>query len=108
MQADVGDVLLFGGLFFGFWFLLWLVLFLRIEVCRMANAELIADVVAQLGKAKAEIVAKIGGLEAAVASGEDLSGPLAELVAAAQGLDDVVPDVVVPGEPLIEFPEQPE
>lgn len=74
----------------------------------MANAELIADVVAQLGKAKSEIVAKIGGLEAAVASGEDLSGPLAELVAAAQGLDDVVPDVVVPGEPLIEFPEQPE
>lgn len=74
----------------------------------MANAELIADVVAQLGKAKSEIVAKIGGLEAAVASGEDLSGPLAELVAAAQGLDDVVPDEVVPGEPLIEFPEQPE
>ena len=73
----------------------------------MANAELIADVVAQLGKAKAEIVAKIGGLEAAVASGEDLSGPLAELVAAAQGLDDVVPDEV-PAEPLIEFPEQPE
>lgn len=87
--------------------LLWQVfIWLRIEVLRVANAELIADVVAQLGKAKAEIVAKIGGLEAAVASGEDLSGPLAELVAAAQGLDDVVPDVVVPGEPLIEFPEQ--
>lgn len=84
--------------------LLWQVfIWLRIEVLRVANAELIADVVAQLGKAKAEIVAKIGGLEAAVASGEDLSGPLAELVAAAQGLDDVVPD-----EPLIEFPEQPE
>ena len=78
-------------------------IWLRIEVSIVANAELIADVVAQLGKAKSEIVAKIGGLEAAVASGEDLSGPLAELVAAAQGLDDVVPD-----EPLIEFPEQPE
>lgn len=89
--------------------LLWQVfIWLRIEVLRVANAELIADVVAQLGKAKAEIVAKIGGLEAAVASGEDLSGPLAELVAAAQGLDDVVPDDVVPDEPLIEFPEQPE
>lgn len=88
--------------------LLWQVfIWLRIEVLRVANAELIADVVAQLGKAKAEIVAKIGGLEAAVASGEDLSGPLAELVAAAQGLDDVVPDEV-PAEPLIEFPEQPE
>ena len=78
-------------------------IWLRIEVFRLSNSELINNVVAQLGKAKSEIVAKIGGLEAAVASGEDLSGPLAVLAAAAQGLDDVVPD-----EPLIEFPEQPE
>lgn len=83
-------------------------IWLRIEVFRLSNSELINNVVAQLGKAKSEIVAKIGGLEAAVASGEDLSGPLAVLAAAAQGLDDVVPDEVAASDVLIEFPEQPE
>lgn len=105
---DVLSVVIFSWLVFGSFAAFMLLLFYRIEVCRMANAELIADVVAQLGKAKAEIVAKIGGLEAAVASGEDLSGPLAELVAAAQGLDDVVPDEVAVNDVLIDFPEQPE
>lgn len=68
---------------------------LRIEVCRVSNAEAIGAVVVQLGKAKDEILGRIAGLEAAAASGEDLSGPLADLVAAAQALDDVVPDAVV-------------
>lgn len=68
---------------------------LRVEVSRLSNAVAIEAVVAQLGKAKDEIVAKIGELEAAVGAGEDLSGPLAALVAAAQALDDVVPDAVV-------------
>lgn len=98
MQAELGDLLLFGGLWSAFWLLLWLVLFLRVEVVRLSNVELISGVVEQLGKAKAEIVGRIAVLEAAVAAGEDLSGPLAELVAAAQGLDDVVPDEVVPVE----------
>lgn len=71
-----------------------LFLCLRIEVCRLANAEAIQAVVEQLGKAKEEIQDRIAELEAAVASGEDLSEPLAALSAAAQALDDVVPDVV--------------
>lgn len=79
-------------------------IWLRIEVFRLSNSELINDVVAQLGKAKEEIVGKIGSLEAAVAAGEDLSGPLAELVAATQVLDDVVPDSP---DVLIDFPDQP-
>lgn len=68
---------------------------LRIEVVKLANAEAIAAVVEQLGKAKGEILGRISELEAAAAAGEDLSGPLADLAAAAQGLDDVVPDAVV-------------
>lgn len=72
-----------------------LFLFLRIEVIGLSNVEAIAAVVEQLGKVKGEIVAKIAGLEVAAAAGEDLSGPLAELAAAAQALDDVVPDAVV-------------
>ncbi len=64
-----------------------------------ANSDAIEAVVAQLGKARDEIVAKIDALEAAVGNGEDLSGPLAELRAVAQGLDDVVPDEVPAEEP---------
>lgn len=78
---------------------------LRIEVGRLSNAEAIAAVVEQLGKAKNEIVEKIAALEVAAASGEDLSGPLAELAAAAQALDDVVPDAVVE-EAVVEAVEQ--
>ena len=74
-------------------FLVFLVM--RIEVSKLANAEAIAAVVEQLGKAKGEILGRITELEAAAAAGEDLSGPLADLAAAAQGLDDVVPDEVV-------------
>lgn len=67
-------------------------IFMRVEVLRLSNAESIAAVVEQLGRAKAEIVDRIGVLEAAAAAGEDLSAPLADLVSAAQALDDVVPD----------------
>ena len=81
--------------------LLFVFIWLRIEVTRLSSAEAIAGVVVQLGKAKDEILAKIAGLEAAAAAGEDLTASLAELSAAAQALDDVVPDAVVEaaGEP---------
>lgn len=98
MQIDLGGLLLFGGLWLVVWLLLWVLLFIRVEVVRLSNVELIAGVVEQLGKAKAEILGRIAVLEAAAAAGEDLSGPLAELVAVAQQLDDVVPDVAEPVE----------
>ncbi len=50
-------------------------------------------IVAQLGKAKAEILSEIEVLKAAVAAGE--TPDLSALEAAAQALDDVVPDPVV-------------
>ena len=56
----------------------------------MSNVDAIEAVVAQLGRAKDEIVARIGSLQAAAAAGEDLTAPLADLAAAAQALDDVV------------------
>lgn len=88
MMAFVALVLAFFVCFLCF---IWL----RIEVARLSNVDAIAAVVAQLGKAKDEILAKLAGLEAAAAAGEDLSASLAELAAAAQALDDVVPDAVV-------------
>lgn len=77
---------------------------LRIEVFRLSNAETLAAVIAQLGKAKDEVLGRIAGLEAAAAAGEDLSGPLAELSAAAQAVDDVVADEVVAADPVVEVP----
>lgn len=50
-------------------------------------------VVAELGKAKDEIVAKVADLEAQIAAGE--APDLTALKAAAQALDDVVPDAPV-------------
>lgn len=88
-----------------FFVLLFVFIWLRIEVTRLSSAEAIAGVVAQLGKAKNEILEKLAALEAAAAAGEDLSGPLAVLAAAAQSLDDVVPDAVV--EPPVEVVEPP-
>lgn len=69
-----------------------LFIFLRIEVLSLSNADAIAAVVEQLGRAKDEILTRIADLEAAAASGEDLSESLAALSVAAQALDDVVPD----------------
>ena len=91
-----------------FYVLLFIFIWLRIEVTRLSSADAIAGVVVQLGKAKDEILARIAGLEAAAAAGEDLSGPLADLAAAAQALDDVVPDAVVeaPVEPAAVEGEQ--
>lgn len=62
------------------------------EFILSANSDAIEAVVTQLGKAKAEIVAKIEALQEAVDNGEDLSPALADLTSAAQALDDVVPD----------------
>lgn len=81
----------------------FLFIWLRIEVFRLSNTDAIEAVVAQLGRAKDEIVAKIATLQVAAAAGEDLTAPLADLVAAAQALDDVVvePAVEVPVEPTL-------
>lgn len=99
----------FGWLVFSFFAVFMLLLLKRIEVTRLSSAEAIAGVVVQLGKAKDEILAKLAALEAAAAAGEDLSGPLAVLAAAAQSLDDVVPDAVVeaPVEAPVEVVEAP-
>lgn len=86
LLAVLGSVAAFGVFI---WF--------RVEVLRLSNADAVAAVVEQLGKAKGEILGRIAVLEAAAAAGEDLSGPLAELAAAAQALDDVVPDAPVEG-----------
>jgi hypothetical protein len=81
----------------------FLFIWLRIEVFRLSNTDAIEAVVAQLGRAKDEIVAKIATLQVAAAAGEDLTAPLADLAAAAQALDDVVvqPTVEVPVEPTL-------
>lgn len=75
-----------------FYFVCLVFIWLRIEVFRLSNVESLAAAVEQLQKAKAEIVSKLVALEDAVAAGEDLTGPLSELAAVAQSLDDVVPD----------------
>jgi hypothetical protein len=101
MQDLILNLAQFGWLVFSFFAVFMLLLLKRIEVVRLSSSEAIAGVVVQLGKAKDEILSRIAGLEAAAVAGEDLSGPLAELAAAAQALDDVVPDAVVeaPAEP---------
>jgi hypothetical protein len=64
---------------------------------------LLNDVLAQLAKAKAEILDKIESLETALSDVElpqDAQDALAALMAKAQALDDVVPDAPVdPEEP---------
>ena len=95
MQDLILSLTLFGWLVFSFFAVFMLLLLKRIEVVRVSNTEALAAVIAQLGKAKEEVLGRIAGLEAAAAAGEDLSGPLAELSAAAQALDDVVADEVV-------------
>jgi ACT domain-containing protein len=72
--------------------------FLNLEDLSMKLSELsglLNDVLAQLAKAKAEILDKIESLETALADVElpqDAQDALAALVAKAQALDDVVPD----------------
>jgi hypothetical protein len=72
--------------------------FLNFEDLSMKLSELsglLNDVLAQLAKAKAEILDKIESLETALADVElpqDAQDALAALVAKAQALDDVVPD----------------
>ena len=56
-------------------------------------------VAVQLGKAKDEIVSKIADLEAQIAAGE--TPDLSALKAAAQALDDVVPDAVIEEPPVV-------
>ena len=53
-------------------------------------------VLAQLGKAKTEILAKLADLEAKVAAGQDVAQEISDLKAMAQGMDDVVPDAEPP------------
>lgn len=65
-----------------------------------AVQDAVDQIVTQLAKAQAEIVDKIDELEASIAAGE--TPDLSALKAAAQALDDVVPDVVE--EPPVEEP----
>lgn len=72
---------------------------IRIERFIMSEVQDAVDaVVAQLGKARAEIVAEIANLEAQIGAGE--APDLTALKAAAQALDDVVPDAPVEVPPV--------
>lgn len=75
----------------------------------MSAQETVNAVVAQLGKAKAELLEKIADLQlqlddAKVADVVDLS----ELVAVAQALDDIVPDAEEPADEPVEDPAEDE
>lgn len=56
-----------------------------------ANADAIEAVAAELVAAKADISAKVDALTAAVGAGEDLTQPLADLKAAADGVAAIAP-----------------
>lgn len=76
--------------------LLWFVAELAARVSNMeesvlSNADLIEAVVAELKAATANISAKIAALQTAVANGEDLSAPLADLQGAADAVNAIVP-----------------
>lgn len=67
------------------------------EQMHMSQQDAVDAVVAELGKAKTEIVGKIADLQAQIDAGvpaEQLD--LSALTAAAQALDDVVPDAPAP------------
>lgn len=76
--------------------LLVVLLLIRMELIAVGNSEAISAVTETLVKAKNEIVDRIDALEEAVANGEDLTQPIADLVAAADALDAIVPDAVEP------------
>ena len=65
-----------------------------------AAQDAVDQITLQLGKAKDEIIAKVADLETQIEAGE--TPDLTALKAAAQALDDVVPDVVEP--PTEEIP----
>ena len=65
----------------------------RLEITVGAVQDAVDALVAQLGKAKGEIVGKIDELQAAVDAGE--TPALTALRDAVQALDDVVPDAPV-------------
>ena len=78
------------------------------EVITMSTQDAVNAVVAQLGKAKGEIVAKIVDLQNQIDAGvpaEQLD--LTDLTAAAQALDDVVPDAAeAPADVPVDAPEE--
>lgn len=75
----------------------------RLEGIIMSESQDAVDaVVAQLVKAQAEIVAEIANLEAQIGAGE--APDLTALKAAAQALDDVVPDAPVEDVPVEDVP----
>lgn len=77
-------------------FTLWVAAYLTLTIGRLAMStqDSIDAIVVQLGKAKAEVVAKIADvqaqLDAAAVPAEKVN--LDALTAAAQALDDIVPD----------------
>ena len=68
----------------------------------------IAAVTGQLGKARDEILGKLAELEQKIVDGTVTAEDLAPLKAAAQSLDDVVPDPTPAPEPEPETPGEPE
>ena len=80
-------------------FTLWVAGFLTLTIGRLivSTQESIDAVVAQLGKAKDEVVAKIADVQAQLAAAAVPAEVvnLDALTAAAQALDDVVPDAPV-------------
>lgn len=74
------------------------------EIAMSAAQDAVDQITTQLGNVKDEIVGKIADLEAQIAAGE--TPDLTALKAAAQALDDVVPDAPVdtPAEPAVDEP----
>jgi hypothetical protein len=64
------------------------------ELIMAAIQNAVDQIVTQLGHAKDEILAKVADLETQITAGE--TPDLGPLTAAAQALDDIVPDAVTP------------
>lgn len=83
----------------------------RLENAMGAVADALAGVNDKLAKAKTEIVGKIAALEAQLADAGKLDADdqaaIDAVKAAAQGLDDVVPDAPVDEPPVEPTPDQP-
>ena len=92
----IADVMLSSATLFVCGFTLWVAAYTlqTIERFSMSTQESIDAIVAQLGKAQAEVVAKIADVQAQLdAAGVAEQIDLTALSAAAQALDDVVPDL---------------
>ncbi len=91
---------MFAHLVIGAMLALTLYLLWRITVNQTELAQALADLKTQADKAKAEIVAKVAELEAAIANAgsttPEVDAALAALKGSVQGLDDLNPDTPTP------------